>query len=209
MKVRIDLSRGVFKPRVETKYWVKKALKETEERFGQNKKVHILDLFAGSGFLGLLALKYFEKAVVDFADISKDAIEQIKINARANNIPKKRYRVLRSDIFSRIENKYNVILANPPYIALSRIREVAPDVLENEPSQALFAGKDGLDVIRKFLDQVDPHLKPGGLAFMEFDLDQKKAIAHILEKKQLSFDFKKDQFGQYRWLKCADNGLPA
>jgi len=202
MKVKIDLSKKVFKPRTETKYWAEKALQEIGKRFSQNKELRILDLFAGSGFLGLLALKYFTQAIVHFADISEDAIEQIKINARLNNIPNAKYKILRSNIFSEIGERYDVILANPPYVALARISEVQSDVLKNEPAQALFSGKDGLDVIRKFLNEASQHLKPGGMIFMEFDPLQKQNIEQILRNKGFVFDFRKDQFEQYRWLKC-------
>jgi len=204
MKVKIDLSKNVFEPRTETKYWAKKALKEIGERFSQNEELRILDLFAGSGFLGLLALKYFTQAIVHFADISEDAIKQIRINARLNNIPDTRYKILRSNIFSKIGEKYDVILANPPYVALARINEVQPDVLKNEPAQALFSGKDGLDIIRKFVNQAGEHLNKGGLIFMEFDPLQKQNIEQILRNKGFVFDFRKDQFKQYRWLKCFD-----
>jgi len=202
MKVKIDLRKNVFEPRTETKYWAKKALKEIGERFDQNKELRILDLFAGSGFLGLSALKYFPQVVVHFADISSDAIEQIRINAQLNDIPETRYKILRSNIFSEIGERYDVILANPPYVALARINEVQPDVLKNEPAEALFSGKDGLDIIRKFLNKAGEYLNQEGLIFMEFDPLQKQSIEQILKNKNFAFDFRKDQFGQHRWLKC-------
>ena len=106
-------------------------------------------------------------------------------------------------MFEKLKSrKYDFIFANPPYVALERIGEVQKEVLEKESPVALFSGKDGMVIIKKFLSQVKKYLKPGGRIFMEFDPLQKEEIAKILKKEDLKAEFKKDQFGKIRWLEA-------
>ena len=199
---KIDLSKRVFEPRVETEYWVKKAIGEIVKTklLTTNYKLQILDIFAGSGCIGISILKNVKNSKVDFADISKEAIEQIKINLKLNKIEKGRYRIYRSNLFEKIKGKYDFIFANPPYVALDRIWQVQKEVLKKEPWQALFAGKDGMEIIGEFLPQAKKHLKKNGKIFMEFDPLQKEKIEKILKKEKFNFKFKKDQFKKFRWL---------
>jgi len=200
LNCKIDLSKKVFRPRIETEYWVVKALKDI--RMFKCSNVRVLDIFAGSGCIGIAVLKSIKNSEVDFVDVSKKAIEQIEINLKLNGIEKGRYKIFQSNLFEKLRGKrYNFIFANPPYVALDRIGEVQKEVLKNEPSQSLFAGRDGMFWIRKFLRGVKKYLKKGGKIFMEFDPKQKVEIEKILKKKKLKFQFKKDQFKKFRWLK--------
>ena len=148
-------------------------------------------------------MKATQKTFVDFVDIDKEAIQQIKINLVKNKIPSRRYRIYRSNMFSLIRNKkYDFILANPPYVALKRIKEVDKEVLENEPGNALFAGEDGLLFIKKLLNETDKHLKCLGYLFMEFDPLQRGEIEKILKMKfhNYRYSFEKDQYKKERFL---------
>jgi HemK-like putative methylase len=188
-----------FRPRIETEFWAQKAVKENRLRKG---RTDILDIFAGSGCIGMSFLKGIEGSFVDFVDISPDAVSEIKKNLEANDIPEERYKIIRSDFFSNIgEKKYDIILSNPPYVALDRIKEVEEDVLKRDPKEALFGGKDGMDCIRRFLGEVKDHLKKEGVFYMEFDPLQEKEIKKELEILGIDCDIRKDQFGKIRWLK--------
>lgn len=196
---KIDISGKVFSPRIETEFWVSRVIKEIKKT---KKPVEILDIFAGTGCVGISALKAIKNAAVDFVDIDKEAIKQIRINLKTNRIPKTRYKIYQSNLFEKLKGKkYDFIFANPPYVALDRINEVQRKVLEKESHIALFAGKDGMFYIKKFLSQVKNHLKADGFIFLEFDPLQKEEIEEILEKKRFKFAFKKDQFGKHRWLR--------
>jgi release factor glutamine methyltransferase len=199
---KIDLSKKVFQPRIETEFWLKKAISEIKQKIENRKqKIEVLDMFAGSGCIGISILKNLKTSLVDFVDIDKKAIGQMKINLKLNKIPKSRYRIFRSNLFERIRNKkYDFIFANPPYVALKRISEVQPAVLKNEPPLALFAGKDGLDYIKRFLREVKNYLNPKGKFYLEFDPQQKPEIEKILIKQKLIFEFRKDQFKKWRFL---------
>jgi release factor glutamine methyltransferase len=209
---RIDLSKKPFIPRPETEYWVKRAIEDIklqtrkQKPTTDNKKFHCLDIFAGSGCIGIALLKYLPNTFVDFAEKEKKYLEQIKRNARENGIDPKRFRIIQSDIFSAIKKKYDYIFANPPYVAEARGHLVERSVLEWEPKGALFAGLDGLDIIRKFLPQAKKHLKKGGMLFMELDPLQKPEIVNILRRSGYRrFSFFRDQYGTWRYL-AARNG---
>jgi release factor glutamine methyltransferase len=195
---QIDFTKHNFQPRIETEFWVGKVLKSLKLKFG---KLSVLDMFSGTGCIGLAVLKNIENSQVDFVDIWPKAIDQIKINLKLNKIDEARYKIYQSNLFEKMKGKkYDFIFANPPYVALNRINEVQKEVLKKEPKVALFAGQDGLVVIEKFLSQVKNYLNPTGRLFMEFDRQQKTKIQKICQGQGLKPIFKKDQFGQVRWL---------
>lgn len=196
----INVSQKVFEPRPETKYWVKKFLKDLKT-FSQKGPIKILDIFAGSGCIGISILKNNHRTFVDFSDIDENALKQIQINLCLNRIKKERFNIFKSDVFENLEKtKWDFILANPPYVALKRIAEVQKDVLEKDPYIALFGGEDGMFYIKKFLNQAKNYLKKNGKIYMEFDPFQKKEIEKILTKNKYQYNFKKDQFKKIRYL---------
>jgi release factor glutamine methyltransferase len=192
---KIDLSLRPLIPRPETEYWVEKAVKEIREGS------RVLDIFAGSGCIGIAVLKHTD-AVVDFAEKEKEFLEQIRINADLNGIGAKRYSIIPSDIFSGIQRKYDYILANPPYVAEERRGHVQESVLAQEPLGAVFGGKDGLQYTRKFLEQAKNHLVPGGVMYLEFDSQQKQKIGRFAEKfGYKKAEFRKDQYNKWRYAR--------
>jgi release factor glutamine methyltransferase len=201
---KIDLSKKPLIPRPETEFWVSEELKNI-------KTGKVLDIFSGSGCIGIAILMHIKSAKVVFVDNDKNCIKQIKINLKLNNVDKKRYRVIKSNIFDNIKNKYDFIFANPPYIPTKNEIKVQKSVLKYEPKKALFAGKDGLTYIKKFLKQAKNHLNLDGKIFMEFDSPQKNEIEKLLRTlrrgsgrfcgtEYSNFEFKKDQYGKYRWV---------
>ena len=203
LNCKIDLRNRVFIPRIETEFWVKKAVTEIQKTANKRQKTKILDIFAGSGCIGIAILKNIKNGRVDFVDIDEKAIAQIKINLKLNGISPKRYRVVKSNLFEKIKGeKYDFIFANPPYVAKERLNEVQPSVLKYEPKRAILAGKKGLIYIRRFLRGAKKNLKPKGIICLEIDPQQKEEINEILKRKKYNkFNFLKDQFKKYRWLK--------
>lgn len=204
---KIDLSQKIFIPRIETEYWVDIAIKEIKKE--NDKKINVLDMFSGSGCVGLAVLKNIPDSYVDLIDISNKAVSQIKKNLRINKVSEKRYEVYKSDFFKEIRDKknhYHYIFANPPYVATERIDEVENSVLKYEPKSALLSGKKGLVHIKKFLKQAKYFLKKEGVIYLEFDPRQKQEIKTILNKERYAeIKFRIDQFQKLRWLKTTYN----
>lgn len=212
---KIDLSKKPLIPRSETEFWVGEALKHLK-----SGDIKVLDIFSGSGCIGIAVLKRVKNSRVIFSDKNEKAIKQIKINCKLNKINQKRYKIVKSNVFENIKGNFDFIFANPPYVPdyrknpSARLRailrnRVQKSVLKYEPSQALFAGKDGLFYIRKFLKQAQKYLNKNGIVFMEFDGSagspqtppQKKEIERIVKKLgHLNVKFQKDQYGKWRWV---------
>lgn len=201
---KINLSERPLIPREETEFWVEKAIAEIKS--SAKKSIRCLDIFSGSGCIGIAILKNIKNAVCDFAEIDANFLKQAQANLDLNDIGKQRYKLNQSDIFSNLEDKYDFILANPPYVAEERIQELGEDVKKYEPGIALFGGKEGMDLIRIFLEEAFHYLEDGGVAYVEMDPQQKKIItqemdALIQNKNYSSYEFWKDQFGKIRVLK--------
>ncbi|HZX49523.1 MAG TPA: methyltransferase [Candidatus Paceibacterota bacterium] len=231
---KIDLSQQPLIPRPETEYWVGEVVEELRRGIFRNRAPYsapygaeprpnptisqnpspplptgatarILDIFAGSGCVGVAVLKHVPWARVDFAEKDKNLLKQIRINARLNGISSKRYRVLQSDVFSGVKGKYDYILANPPYVPESRKSRVQKSVLEQEPYHAVFGGKDGLQYIRKFLREAKKHVVPGGAVYLEFDSLQKAEVVKLAKAAgpdgTVGVEPCKDQYNKWRYAR--------
>ncbi len=196
----IDLSKKPLIPRFETEFWVKEVMGELK-----SFKVHkVLDLFSGSGAIGIAIAKQVPNVHIAFADSEQNCIEQIEINCTVNNITKSRYEIIQSDIFTNINGRFDVIVANPPYIPTAQASNVQTSVINYEPREALFGGIHGLDFIEPFLRDAKEHVGPGASIYMEFDSPQKSAIAKLIT--QLGYrahEFRKDQYDRWRFVKIS------
>lgn len=198
---RIDLRFRPFIPRKETEFWVKQIIKNSLSRLQSGGKLNILDIFSGSGCIGIAILKHIKNSQMVFVEIDKNFIKQIKINLEINKINPHRYKIIQSDIFKNVKGKYNYIFANPPYIALKNKHLIQKSVLDYEPHKALFGGEDGMFIIGKFLKDAQKYLKKGGKIYMEFDYLQKRKLEEILKKLNYkNYEICKDQFKKWRWL---------
>ncbi len=191
---KIDLSKKPLIPRPETEFWVGPALKEI-------KKGKVLDIFSGSGCVGVAILKNIKNVKCDFVEKDAKFLKQIKINCKINKINPKKYKIIQSDIFKNVRSKYDFIFANPPYVARNRKNKIQKSVLKYEPKQALFGGKDGLFYIKKFLRQAKKYLNPDGKIYMEFSSEQKNKIEKIIKQyKYSNYKFYKDQYSKWRYV---------
>jgi len=196
LNCQIDLRYKPLIPRPETEWWTEQMLKKIT-----HSKIKCLDLFSGSGCIGIAILKNKPQAHVDFADIDIKCLKQIKINLKLNNINLKRYHVIKSDVFSKINKKYDLITANPPYVSDKKNNLKLKTVLKYEPKKAILANKNGLKYIKIFLLEANKHLKPNGIIYLEYDSCQKKEIEKILKKYPYSeYQFYHDQFNRWRYL---------
>lgn len=200
LSLKIDLAYKPLIPRPETEYWAEKAILEIKGLWLKKpRKIKCLDLFAGSGCIGLAVLKEIPQASVDFVDIDKDCLKQIEKNCLLNEI-RNDYRLIESDLFSSLGDRYDYIFANPPYIS-RQDKKIETSVLRYEPSRAIFSNQNGLELIKKFLEKAKDYLKKEGKIYLEFGFQQKKEIEKFLFQFGYShFCFFKDQYGKWRWV---------
>lgn len=192
----IDLRHRTLIPRPETEYWTERTICEIGSRMAE-----CLDLFCGSGCVGIAILKHCSRATMVFADLDPVAIRQTRINLRLNGIQSDRYRIVQSNIFAEIGGGFDIVVANPPYIPLTRRDKVAGSVTEFEPATAVFGGRDGLALVRKFISGLSKHLRSGGFARMEFDPPEKQVIAALVRSAGMTSGFEKDQYGKWRTVR--------
>ena len=116
----------------------------------------VLDLCTGSGAIAISLSKKFENCNIDIyaSDVSKLALDVAKINCQKN---KANVKLIESDLFNNINEKFDIIVSNPPYIETYTIKELDLDV-QNEPHLALDGGKDGLDFYRKIAIEARKYL---------------------------------------------------
>ena len=126
----------------------------------------VLDLCTGSGCLAILAARAYPKALVDAADLSREALDVARINLRRHRM-QSRVKLMRSDLFASLRGKrYDLIITNPPYVTRAAMKALPPEY-RYEPGIALAGGSDGLELVNRIIAQAQDHLRPGGLLVCE------------------------------------------
>lgn len=185
-------------PRTETEYWTEKAVLDMQHRDGVIK---VLDLFSGSGCVGVAVLKHVPNAHVDFAEIEEKHLPTIQKNIDANITDSKRARVIHSDVWSAVADTYDFVLANPPYLSKSRVNRIQSSVLEHEPEGALFAGNEGFSLIERTLTGLPQHLSKDGALYIEHEPEHEAMLTNVCEEYNLRVETFLDQYGIKRYSK--------
>ncbi len=208
LNCKIDLQYKPLIPRCETEYWVDKFIKEELKEQNLAKlnfaphfapRISILDIFSGSGCIGIGILKNTKNTKVDFSEINSAYIKQIKKNISINKIKNSDYKIYQSDVFQKIpaNKKYHYILANPPY--LPKNKSISLAVMDFEDHNSLFADDDGLFFIKKLILEGPKKLFENGKIYIEFDETSKKKIISFLKKEKIKkYFFLKDQYDKNR-----------
>lgn len=191
----IKVDERVLIPRPETEELAQKVIGIAEE--GDK----ILDLCTGSGAIAIAVYKELEKsgrkAEVYASDISADALEVAKKNAELNEAE---ITFIQSDLFSRIRNRFNIIVTNPPYIPTDEIASLQREVRDYEPHLALDGGKDGMDYYRRIAADATKYLARGGVLIMEVGSGEAQQVAKLFKYCQYSMVIK-DFAGIDRYVK--------
>jgi release factor glutamine methyltransferase len=180
MGLNFFVKEGVLIPRPDTEVLV-------EDVIEQAKKIDnplIVDIGTGSGAISVSLAKYVKDSKVYSLDISYDALEVGRINAKNNEVEDK-ITFLESNVFSAIEDKnikFDIIVSNPPYIRRSDISCLDVDVKDYEPSLALDGGADGLDFYRKITEDSIKFIKDKGILGYEVGYDQAEDVKNIMIK---------------------------
>ncbi len=133
--------------------------------------LQIADLCCGSGTIAVSVASECEYAQVFATDISQEAVELAQKNAHLLGVSD-RVSVKQGSLFDPLgDQKFNMVLSNPPYIPTAKIANMPREVVDFEPMEALDGGPDGLDIFRQIVDGCSAHLKAGGFLICELDED--------------------------------------
>ena len=139
---------------------------------------NVLDLGTGSGAIALSIALERPDARVTACDVSADALAVARENVQSAALG--RVKFVESDLFAALQNeKFDLIAANLPYVTESEHRELSPEVKLFEPKLALTSGEDGLELIRKTVEQAADHLSPHGAIILEMSSDQTETVAGL------------------------------
>ena len=196
--IQLKVDERVLIPRPETEEIVDLILTENPE-----KNLKVLDIGTGSGAIALALAKNRPDWSVTAADISEDALELATENAKRQNLD---LTFIRTDCFSEISSKYDIIVSNPPYISRADEVEVGLNVLHSEPHLALFADEDGLAIYRRIAEDSKDYLNDGGKIYLEIGYKQDQSVPALFmenlpDKRVRTL---KDQFGQDRMVVIDD-----
>ena len=210
MKMKFYVDENVLIPRADTEILVEEVINNCNKNVG--KQCDILDLCAGSGAIGVSIAKYIKNSNVVCTDISANALDIAKRNAKSNCIENIKF--VQSDMFKEIYDKFDIIVSNPPYIKKDVIPTLDKEV-QNEPYIALDGGEDGLDfyrIIFKHFDEIINDVNDErAQKFINYLYDIKKKNGKRLSENTLykPFSFVRKLFNYFKDdLKIIDyNGL--
>ena len=195
MKLNFYVDENVLIPRQDTEVLV-------EEVMNIAKKIRakkILDLCTGSGAIAVSLAKYLENIQLTALDISGKALDIAIANAKNNHVQDK-ITFVESNLFQDLgQEKYDIIVSNPPYIRRKELETLDREV-RREPRLALDGGEDGLDFYREIIDRGYEYLKYGGYICLEIGYDQKEEVMQIIKDKKQYIDTycKKDLYDNDR-----------
>lgn len=180
----IKVDKRVLIPRRETEELVEKTLK-----YLTNTNIDIVDIGTGSGCIAITLKKMLPNINMDAVDISSDALDVARINAKDNNVE---INFIEGDILDPLNKKYDCIISNPPYISYDGY--VMDIVKNNEPHLALYADNNGLYYYEKILKEAHNYLKDKYIIAFEIGEDQGEKLIELANKylKEASVKIEKD-----------------
>lgn len=172
----VKVDERVLIPRPETEEMAMMAVNVAEDGNA------ILDLCTGSGAIAIAVYKELEKqgkkVKMTAVDISEDALAVAKENAEANGAE---INFIRSDLFTRIRGRFDIIITNPPYIPTQDVDRLQREVKNYEPRLALDGGADGLDYYRRIAQEAPKYLARGGMLIMEVGIGEAKEVVKLFK----------------------------
>ena len=194
--IELRVGPGTLVPRADSETLIEAAVAHFAGTDGPER---VLDLGTGPGTLLLAALAEWQQAQGLGVDASKTALGYARENAERLGVTD-RARFVSGDWAADIDDRFDLILCNPPYIGTGE--ELGPEVREHEPSEALFAGVDGLDDYRRIVPELPRLLAPGGVAVLEIGWTQGEAVSALVLAAGLNPAIRQDLAGRDRAV-CA------
>ena len=181
-------------PRPETEELVEFLVSEI-----QDPKSKILDVGTGSGVIALSLAAKFPEAEIVAVDISDDALALARENAERLGLSEQ-VQFTKSSLFENLDERFDVIVANLPYISMQDRHLLSREVL-HDPAVALFGGERGDEFIRALIEKASSRLRPGGLLALEIGVGQSEALLELLAQKNYhDIESKTDYAGTPRFL---------
>lgn len=177
MGLKFKVNSNVLIPRQDTEVLVEEALKRIQPG------MRVLDMCTGSGCIAVSIAKNVPHIEMHAVDISKQALNVAKDNAKLNEVS---VEFERSDLFDNVTGKYDVIVSNPPYIPTSEIPKLMPEVGSFEPVEALDGKEDGLYFYRRIVAECKEYLNPDGMIFFEIGYEQGADVSALLQEAGFS-----------------------
>ena len=176
------VNENVLIPRDDTEVLVEKVLEIIKSKKDEAQSLRILDMCTGSGCIAI-SLAHLSNCEVVAVDKSSQALEVAKENANKNNV---NITFVESDLFESLskENKFDIIVSNPPYIKKKVIDTLQKEVKEHEPMMALDGGEDGLFFYKKIASESKKYLTQNGVLAFEIGYDQADDVRAILENEK-------------------------
>jgi len=209
--LEFEVNNSVLVPRPDTETLVEAVIEEFLPRtftnhHEQKNKIKILDLCTGSGAVAIALKNEIPELEIHATDISPDALEVAKTNAK-RLLPNKTIHFHLGDLYNALPQKsstvsqcelFSLIISNPPYIPSAQIETLSAEV-QNEPRIALDGGKSGLDLIKRIIDSAPNHLVNGGFLLLEANPRQMDEVNNLLAKKGFNgIKSYKDLSGSFR-----------
>ncbi|CAN5324012.1 peptide chain release factor N(5)-glutamine methyltransferase [soil metagenome] len=173
--LNFEVESGVLIPRHETELLVERAV----EILKNTERPSFFEAGVGTGCISVSILHLIETAKAMAVDISEQALDLARRNAERHGVSG-RLCLLKSDLFAIARGKFDIIVSNPPYIPLSDAKGLQPEVVEFDPPEALFAGVDGLDIIRRIVAEAPQFLIPQGYLLLEIGQGQAASVNALL-----------------------------
>ena len=183
--MKFYVNEDVLIPRQDTEVLVEEVLKLSCTVFPEEKRKHlnILDVCTGSGCILLSLLSNLENAVGTGVDLSEKALNVARINGRNLGIQAE---WIHSNLFDKVQGKYDMIVSNPPYIKTSVIGELMDEVKYHEPKMALDGREDGLYFYRAMIREAEEYLNQGGILAFEIGYDQGESVSRLMRDQGYS-----------------------
>jgi release factor glutamine methyltransferase len=194
LSATIHLDSHPLIPRPETEWWVEKFIAEKKDA-----PFRALDLFAGSGCIGVAVLTHMPRAHITFGEFDARHLPTIEKNILSNGIGPERATIVQTDVYGSITGTYDAILANPPYLSRARLDRIEASVLDHEPVEALFAEDDGFALIAATIEGLPQYLHAGGECWVEHEPEHSVRIKTAAVRLGLSATTHQDQYGVERY----------
>ena len=173
MGLKFKVTPDVLIPRQDTETLVEEVMRNLHDG------MRILDMCTGSGCILLSLLRYSNDCVGTGCDLSEAALQVAQENARALSLEAE---FIQSDLFEKVQGKYEIIVSNPPYIPSQEILTLMEEVRDHDPLMALDGREDGLYFYKEIIKGAGQHLHPGGMLFFEIGCTQAEDVSRYLKE---------------------------